>query len=323
MVRDAGKRIRQARKSAGLTQTQLARRIGVSITTVSDWENGKYSPAMGHLAALSRVLRRDPSWFMGEAAPGRAAGAVGNLSVEEIDRLMNVLRGARRVAEANRTAASGDDASAAGVSAGEGSAAEARSVDAAGMRSGGTGTGTAGAAGTGRPAGGGAGPAVGSLLMLESIVGRMPRFENLKAPLTGMVAADTGDGRKWLAEPAEPGAAAGADAQDPRLVLVRGASAEEFARDGQHVLIDAACTNVSVGDVCVGLTRDGALRLKRKLPDDGGNRRYESINPAYPPLIVPARQVAAEFPVCAVITRARVVSPVETQDEGPPPGCPV
>ncbi len=308
MVRDAGNRIRQARKGAGLSQTELARKVGVSVTTVSDWETGKYAPTMRHLAALSKVLRKDPLWFMGGSDCGRVAGtAAGDLSVEDIDRLMDLLRDAKRAIKGQRARTSGEDVR------------EASAEGADALRTG-AGGGAADAGRTGSPAGGGGAAEACSLPVLESALDRMPRFENPKAPISGMVAADTGEGRRWIAEPEEPGGAAGADAQDPRLVRVRGASAEEFARDGQHVLIDAACTNVSVGEVCVVLTRDGALRLKRKLPDESGNRRYQSINPAYPPLIVPARQVVAEFPVCAVITKAKLISPAETQDEEPPPG---
>jgi len=284
MPRDAGKRIRQARKEFRMNQTQLARKVGVSLTTISDWETGKTSPSLEHLATLSKVLHKDPAWFIPEllgeeaAVSGREVGGARgkSLSIVEIERLIEVLKSARRMASRFldrrvpvRGAGEPDESASPGV--------------------------------------------------LNATVLRLPRFENPELPVSGMAAADTREGREWTAEAAEPGEAARADAEDPRLVCVRGRSAEEFARDGQHVVIDAASTNVSVGDVCIVLTKDGILRLKRKLPDDGKNRRYESINPAYPPLVVPARDVVAEFPVCAVLTKVRTVSPVETQDEGSPP----
>jgi len=40
----AGERIRNARKTAGLTQQQLATKYGIPIRTLSDWERLKFAP---------------------------------------------------------------------------------------------------------------------------------------------------------------------------------------------------------------------------------------------------------------------------------------
>ncbi len=42
-MEEVGARIRSMRKAAGLTQEELASRIGVSRSTVNKWENGAYS----------------------------------------------------------------------------------------------------------------------------------------------------------------------------------------------------------------------------------------------------------------------------------------
>jgi transcriptional regulator with XRE-family HTH domain len=52
-----GTPIRDARKGVGLTQHQLAQRVGVSRNAVSQWENGETEPARGHLTRLASALR--------------------------------------------------------------------------------------------------------------------------------------------------------------------------------------------------------------------------------------------------------------------------
>ena len=48
--------IRKLRKSAGLTQVQLAEKVGVTQATVSDWERGDYFPGAQKLPALADAL---------------------------------------------------------------------------------------------------------------------------------------------------------------------------------------------------------------------------------------------------------------------------
>lgn len=48
-----GARIREARLTAGLTQAQVARTLGVSAHTVWLWENGRMKPNHDHLVALA------------------------------------------------------------------------------------------------------------------------------------------------------------------------------------------------------------------------------------------------------------------------------
>ncbi|HEY3321690.1 MAG TPA: helix-turn-helix domain-containing protein [Planctomycetota bacterium] len=152
--------------------------------------------------------------------------------------------------------------------------------------------------------------------ILRKTISRMPAFDNPEIPLAGTAAADEQEGREW--EHPEPGSKVKADALEPRTITVRGASAEDLARDGQQVVIDASVTNVAVGELCVVLTKDGLLRLKRKMPDAKGQRRYGSINREFRPFEVHPRQVVAEFPVATVLIKAKTRSPVETVDEGFP-----
>ena len=51
-----GKHIAECRKEKGMTQSQLAEKLGVTNKTVSRWENGNYMPDLSLLAPLSKVL---------------------------------------------------------------------------------------------------------------------------------------------------------------------------------------------------------------------------------------------------------------------------
>lgn len=51
-------RLRTWRERRGLTQAELARRIGVHFTTISQLENGRMKPSVELLAAWARELRR-------------------------------------------------------------------------------------------------------------------------------------------------------------------------------------------------------------------------------------------------------------------------
>jgi phage repressor protein C with HTH and peptisase S24 domain len=73
-------RLRSAREAAGLSQSALARAIGVKPQSIQALESGK-ARRTTHLLAIARILRVDPSWLesgngalsrpAGDAAPGR------------------------------------------------------------------------------------------------------------------------------------------------------------------------------------------------------------------------------------------------------------
>jgi putative transcriptional regulator len=58
-AKDAAAWVRRVRRRAGLSQAEFARRIGMSVVTVRDWEHGRRLP-QGAARALLRVIDRVP-----------------------------------------------------------------------------------------------------------------------------------------------------------------------------------------------------------------------------------------------------------------------
>lgn len=62
-ARSIGERIRQARKSKGLSQTDLAQRIGVTQPAIANWESGIHDPRRLTLAKLAEALEASLDWL--------------------------------------------------------------------------------------------------------------------------------------------------------------------------------------------------------------------------------------------------------------------
>lgn len=58
-----GSRLAEARKSAGMNQTQLAERVGISQSCLSRYEAGTLNPTAGMLFDMAEVLDVDPTWL--------------------------------------------------------------------------------------------------------------------------------------------------------------------------------------------------------------------------------------------------------------------
>lgn len=58
-MRDAGAYARRVRRKVGLSQVAFARRIGVPVDTVRNWEQGRRAP-QGPARALLRIIDRAP-----------------------------------------------------------------------------------------------------------------------------------------------------------------------------------------------------------------------------------------------------------------------
>lgn len=62
MKANIAKRIREARQKIGLTQAEVARRMGISRTSASIWESGG-SVSQENIPRLAKVLKVTPEWL--------------------------------------------------------------------------------------------------------------------------------------------------------------------------------------------------------------------------------------------------------------------
>lgn len=65
-----GDRLAAAREAAGLTQTELATRLGVNIATLRNWENDRSEPRSNRTQMLAGMLGVSLRWLMSGEGPG-------------------------------------------------------------------------------------------------------------------------------------------------------------------------------------------------------------------------------------------------------------
>lgn len=79
-----GERIRQARETAGLTQTQLAEKLNIPYQGISQWERNVRNPKMDSILRIANALSCDPYWL----AYGEAFG-IHDRAAQKVMRLFN------------------------------------------------------------------------------------------------------------------------------------------------------------------------------------------------------------------------------------------
>ena len=67
---EVGARIKERRKDAAMTQSEMAKLLGVHSVTVSNWERGRQIPAAARLEEVARVLDCDPYFIYFGQEPG-------------------------------------------------------------------------------------------------------------------------------------------------------------------------------------------------------------------------------------------------------------
>lgn len=58
-------RLREAMTNAGINQSELAQKTGITQSSVSDWLKGKYLAKQDKVDLLAKALNVSPSWLMG------------------------------------------------------------------------------------------------------------------------------------------------------------------------------------------------------------------------------------------------------------------
>lgn len=87
-----GGRIYRAREESGLTQVDLAHRMGIKSSTLQAWESDKSEPRSNKLVMLSGILNVSPSWLiMGEGeSPGVSEYEGGKANAQIRQELMDI-----------------------------------------------------------------------------------------------------------------------------------------------------------------------------------------------------------------------------------------
>ena len=66
---EIGERIKTARKAAGLSQTELANRLGKTLRTVQKYESGEIEPSIAIINAMAKELKVSPADLIGYQRP--------------------------------------------------------------------------------------------------------------------------------------------------------------------------------------------------------------------------------------------------------------
>ncbi|MBY6067061.1 helix-turn-helix transcriptional regulator [Leisingera aquaemixtae] len=90
-----GDRVAAAREAAGMTQGQLARRIGVKKSTLSAWERDLSEPRANKLTMLAGLLNVSMSWLLTGEGEGMSEPAPLELEAGDFTSVLNELRSLR------------------------------------------------------------------------------------------------------------------------------------------------------------------------------------------------------------------------------------
>ena len=67
---EIGKRLKTARKAAGLSQTELATRLDKTLRTIQKYESGEIEPSIAMINAIAKELNVSPADLIGYRRPG-------------------------------------------------------------------------------------------------------------------------------------------------------------------------------------------------------------------------------------------------------------
>lgn len=94
---EIGKRIKKARKSKGINQVEFADKLNISVSHLSNIENGKINVGLDIFMAITDALDVSADWLLGiddssVLIPDQAIQLFADCSDSEIQALLNVAR---------------------------------------------------------------------------------------------------------------------------------------------------------------------------------------------------------------------------------------
>ena len=87
-----GDRLAGAREAAGMTQAQLAKRLGVKLTTMQSWEDDLSEPRANRLTMMAGIIGVSFSWLLNGEGEGVEAPDMGQDLSDGVDELLLELR---------------------------------------------------------------------------------------------------------------------------------------------------------------------------------------------------------------------------------------
>lgn len=96
-----GDRVAGAREAAGMTQAQLARRLGVKKATVAAWENDLSEPRANKLSMMAGLLNVSIMWLLTGEGDGMTAPADEAQPAADFAQVLAELREIRAAMRAN------------------------------------------------------------------------------------------------------------------------------------------------------------------------------------------------------------------------------
>ena len=95
-----GDRISGAREAAGMSQSELARRLGIAKATLAAWEDDRSDPRANRLAMLAGMLNVSVSWLLTGTGDGVPAPGERVAPDKEAREVLSELRGLRAAMQA-------------------------------------------------------------------------------------------------------------------------------------------------------------------------------------------------------------------------------
>lgn len=90
-----GDRVAAGREQAGMTQSQLAKRIGVKVSTLRGWENDLSEPRANRLSMLAGILNVSVMWLLTGEGDGVSAPDDGLEISPEVSDILSDIRSMR------------------------------------------------------------------------------------------------------------------------------------------------------------------------------------------------------------------------------------
>lgn len=87
------KRIKLLRESAGMTQTDLAKKLGITRSSINAWEMGISVPSTQYIVELARMFKVSSDYLLGiDNTVSIDASGLSDEAVSTINSLINILR---------------------------------------------------------------------------------------------------------------------------------------------------------------------------------------------------------------------------------------